>query len=277
MSKSANNYIDDNSIWLRLKNGKEVPRYLYKYKASLPNLSQEKLITLLNKPDIRYTELEENEKLWFEFIQLVCEEKIYLSDPRQFNDPFEFRPTKESFRKAFPKLPDEILNGIYKHNNYARNMGVFCFTSKNDNIPMWSHYASCHKGYCVIFNVKQMFENDNNPVGSTIQVDYQHTRDDLDLHGWKTNDEEYLRKFILTKAKHWEYENEYRCFKPCKNEKERIIALPKCSVKGIICGCKMDKFLREKFKKLGDEKQIAVYFAEISSDKYAIDIPGWNE
>ncbi len=36
-------------------------------------------------------------------------------------------------------------------------IGILCFTEKNDNLLMWSHYANSHKGFVLEFYPEHQF------------------------------------------------------------------------------------------------------------------------
>jgi hypothetical protein len=49
------------------------------------------------------------------------------------------------------KQLDELLDHINK------TYGIFCLTRSNDNIPMWTHYASDHQGLVIEFDAEHPF------------------------------------------------------------------------------------------------------------------------
>lgn len=55
---------------------------------------------------------------------------------------------------------DELIERInLKLSQIINNSAVACFTTRNDNFLMWSHYASSHKGICLEFDVSRQDDN----------------------------------------------------------------------------------------------------------------------
>ncbi|MBI9010506.1 MAG: hypothetical protein JEZ05_10825 [Tenericutes bacterium] len=117
--------------------------------------------------------------------------QLYFNSPTKFNDPFDckfnsfYRGKEEDWINAFKNrspriikqmIEDNLKSGIFKRkgNEIAYNptnrrhidIGgcslhgtvsetslprVCCFSETADNILLWSHYADCHKGVCLIF------------------------------------------------------------------------------------------------------------------------------
>src|SRR5260221_11391867 len=106
----------------------------------------------------------------FVFQQLTNNE-FWFSNPQDFNDPYDCnigfskKEYSEGEIQAFwegANASEEIKNQSIKDwitdqsliekslfvpiRNLLREKGLACFTSKNDSILMWSHYADSHKG-----------------------------------------------------------------------------------------------------------------------------------
>lgn len=94
--------------------------------------------------------------------------------------------------------------------NTVRQLQVSCFSSKCDNMLMWSHYSSNHSGICIGFDL------DEEEFGSTLQK-VEYTTEMPDKIPFKIIDESnealirhLLLKQIKTKSIDWVYEDEYR-------------------------------------------------------------------
>lgn len=115
-------------------------------------------------------------------VDLLCERvkpvfeecKLWFFSPTYFNDPFDCKiypniPSDEEFAKylaihaenATPVDYQAIFEGIRKFgpglakraiDDVMNKSGVKCFTPKDANILMWSHYANSHKGICLEFD-----------------------------------------------------------------------------------------------------------------------------
>src|SRR3954452_10247322 len=119
---------------------------------------------------------------------LLRECEIYFASPADFNDPLDskvhlnFPSAPEPFRdyveallgKYFPALTpeqcreraNEIVDTKQPHCNAplqqalidsaqqdVNRIGVFCLCERPDNVLMWSHYADCHRGLCLEFEI----------------------------------------------------------------------------------------------------------------------------
>lgn len=160
--------------------------------------------------------------------------KLYHSAPAELNDPFECRPmfqwpsTPQDARemrkhvikqgrkrglslrdaeKVASRLMSEPRDSEAENlmASAARaafgNARLCCFTTHNDNLLMWSHYAESHSGFCIEFDAKKP------PFANAFKVNYDSS------YPWVTyplykND--IIMSPMLTKSTCWSYENEYR-------------------------------------------------------------------
>jgi hypothetical protein len=146
-----------------------------------------------------------------------------------FNDPFEvlidhFRFIGNFEKQKHLKGMEEELNEYFEISvqliaEAVKSVGVLCFTSKNDNHLMWSHYADSHKGFCLGYKRN----SEENVWRATRPVNYVDDITDLfngivgNISKWKVRDhrppEEVIKnaeKVIYTKNSQWAYENEWR-------------------------------------------------------------------
>jgi hypothetical protein len=118
---------------------------------------------------------------------ILRESKLYFASPLEFNDPFDCKAARMSFRaltivkeqylrellkKREPHLPKHERNRKVRQvlqnrgnevfeKTHARFLekrvpaetAVLCLSEKNDDILMWSHYAYGHTGVCLGFRV----------------------------------------------------------------------------------------------------------------------------
>lgn len=123
----------------------------------------------------KYRSLSDRSKEYTLDIFRKCE--LYFSAPNSFNDPFDckIRPivkSREQLAKNIAKshsLPydnDEVENSVKADptietrlikavDDVMNTHGICCFSEKSSDILMWSHYADCHKGICLEFDVKK--------------------------------------------------------------------------------------------------------------------------
>lgn len=79
-----------------------------------------------------------------------------------------------------------------------------CFSTKNDDILLWSHYAEQHKGLSIAFNTESLCSRgldfkEINYVNKRVQIP---SADDISTS--------FISNLITSKAKHWKYEKEWR-------------------------------------------------------------------
>lgn len=156
------------------------------------------------------------------WINELYEEKVYMCNPSEFNDPFD-----SSFCINNDKHINYLLNKVFgeieidevskaRFDNYSLKMydtvfsaiketfRVACFSTIYDSILMWSHYAGSHTGYCIEYD----FEKINMVTDSIYPAIYSNKRyDDTDYVIGKSQDG---INHLLYKASEWSYENEWR-------------------------------------------------------------------
>lgn len=164
--------------------------------------------------------------------KLLVEGELYHSRPDTFNDPFECKPfwvwptnpnKVKAIRQYLIKLlvgngqirkqAEAIVSTAMKNRSIIESVlgNVFsktyqevrisCFTVDPKNLLFWSHYANSHKGFCL------QFKTQNLPISSAFKVKYQDEYPEIQYPH-----EHDLDRFIpiLTKSKHWKYEEEFR-------------------------------------------------------------------
>jgi len=175
---------------------------------------------------------------------MLIKREIFLSSPGNFNDPFDgalpYRPDpidsdpvkikaklEQLAPKQFPqfaydpkKLEEEsakqlfhIMQGPeeYFQDNYGykpadldQMFGVVSLTPHPHNILLWSHYAEKHQGFALGFNTEKLVQFIS---GKFKKVNYE---DDIPIISMLDGDQGLMDKLIYTKAKIWNYEDEYR-------------------------------------------------------------------
>jgi hypothetical protein len=146
--------------------------------------------------------------------------------------------------------------------------GIVSFSEKPDNLLMFAHYAKDHTGYCLKY--KRSAEN---VLSMTRAVNYEEHYPKFSLL-----DSEFRKKgtlgdkVLLTKAKCWEYEDEWRV--SFANLPRRIIKSPHSILEGIIFGCNMRPEQREEIFKLNKRraKPVAIFEARKKKFEFALEI-----
>ena len=191
-----------------------IPRYLYKFE----KINEQTLRNLKNAQLFFNTPSSFNDP----FDCSILETSVILDNSDYvdiFNHYFnEHDIILKSEIKDISDIPEKYKKQIYsgiqntlkqKQHQYLYNTGCTCFSERKDHILMWSHYADCHKGFCLEFNTSfQPFQN-------AMQVNYSYDYPSINLKKLILNHQahdEGLLSPILTKHKCWCYEKEWRIF-----------------------------------------------------------------
>lgn len=235
---------------------------------------------------------------------------LKLSTFGEFNDPFEMIPGHELLKQDSETINFILENDSSEGDSYYENyidimagsrasLGVMYFTSKVDNLLMWSHYANNHEGICVefdrearIFNGKYKdsgladFEglegynsgNIYDNVGTLKKVEYSNKRPLI----WHTSELISDTKSWLVKSKEWEweYEDEYRLILPTDRAEQRTIngkdmlfyKMDINIIKSIIMGCQVEKSTKKEIFKFCSDLNICLKESFISPTDYKLDI-----
>lgn len=220
---------------------------------------------------------------------------IWLSPPAQLNDPFECRPwftfdgTQEQIvevlarvlRRQNPALTAEnatvhaadiLLEGRHRDPRTWENLrqevltmlgnriGLYCLSTNNDNILMWSHYANNHQGYCLEFEAA-----DHTPVFGTAQ-EVKYSTDFPVVDFFNTPNEEQVDLIFLTKFAGWSYENEWRIIDHMSGPGAH--EYPPELLRGVIFGIRMPEADRAKIRAWVDKRDHPVKFYEARQDSH---------
>ena len=243
-------------------------------------------------------------------INLLQNNRLYFSSPIKFNDPFDCRVAPnysigsdkdiynkmyEHNKEVYPNLSYGVLRKITgkdfaKNVNIIKNpelfskrindmidqlIGVFTMTEDNENILMWSHYAESHKGFCVEFNPKRLFEICYNyiKIGDLIvskKVKYSSTYPLINPYKVSASYEEYM-DWLTVKSSVWEYEKEWRLI--YSNHPNEQVDFPDEIIKaiyfGVYCSDENIKMVIELTK---NKKVVPKYYkAKLKNNEFGID------
>jgi len=212
---------------------------------------------------------------------------IYLNSREQFNDPFDFLPkligklkkhdlsknlnpiyklNRQERRKAVAdKNPEEIFFRHY--NKMINSFGIKSFSSDINNILLWSHYSNGHNGFCV------KFIPIDSELKNAISVNYSDFRPEIkkaDFIYRKPGFSKELPKALLTKAKYWGYEKEFRIIK--NNAANKYEMINPEEVDSIYFGIKTENANVEKIRDINKNKNIKFFKCEIDENSYSLKI-----
>lgn len=217
---------------------------------------------------------------------------VWLSCPTVFNDPFDCAinlstdKLKESLDHAISVIAEK--RGIFKEEllNYDKvtfgdeiayeklrkslksamqEIGVLCLSATPIEILMWSHYADNHKGFCVEYDFSE---------GTVLRriarpVFYSENIPELSLKNIPANAQNnFLDICIFTKAKQWEYEQEWRAI---MHEGNRCFQAPS-EVKSIIFGARMPVDEKIMIHQALRNRNILFKEAKLREDRFAIEV-----
>jgi len=232
-------------------------------------------------------------------------DKLYFSNPDNFNDPFDcsIRPvytkgevedfvddfkyavmhiqkcTEDIARQYIEKRFNENIETLkeemfqYYKKIVLRQFGVFCLSAKNNDLLMWGHYADSHKGFCLEFiKEKDHFFRESK------EVDYPEDNN-YPEYDWPKNPDEMMamsEKIILTKARHWVYEEEWRVINPPNEMTDSYMGHERSyaqeSLASVIFGMSMPEENRKLIRKITSDKNIKYKEAIASNNKFKIEI-----
>lgn len=222
----------------------------------------------------------------------LLNETVWLSKPTSFNDPFDCAITlsKDKLKESMDHAVSEIARmhhiskeQIANHDkltpqdensyewlrtslkNTMQEVGVLCLSRTPSEILMWSHYADNHKGFCVEYDCTEgtLLKKLAQPVR------YSDSIPALSLANLPSGAENnFLDACIYTKAKQWEYEQEWRVI---MHEGGRVFNAPSATT-SIIFGARMP--IEEKvmlYQALRHKSEIAFKEARLLEDRFAIE------
>ena len=214
----------------------------------------------------------ENEKSVERLRWEIVERGIYFQSPLEMNDPydcfcrFDIGTTKEERNRTLEYLKDhapeeKIAASHLSRHQFAQYIfdkmvekgtdqlaqdyravfarrGLCCFTEDPRSILMWAHYASGHKGVCLIYEAEQGLVES----GLLHRVNYCHEPPTMRLYEYEAYNGDHHEKWgkltSRTKFSHWNYENEWRLLskKVGPMSQEELVGL---KLVGVICGSSM--------------------------------------
>lgn len=227
--------------------------------------------------------------------EVLLDNKIYCTCPFDFNDPFDCRPrvvvgnTSKQIKEA-QKVIENILKKRTSLDRPSRKMeakriireirnseglteafaallrraGVYCLTSKRDNLLMWAHYADKHRGFCLEFV--------SNPPGSFFSKaePIRYKKDYPIVKVFAADKEIWGKESFLTKSIDWEYEDEWRL----TSRQSGHLDFPPELLTGLILGCKIKSEHTDLIKEwiTKREQPIKLEKAVMNNKQFRVDI-----
>lgn len=210
-------------------------------------------------------------KFDYSFSASLQEKKKYLHGVLSWREPNWDRHQRRSWISAnihqFNGKDNEFLNTLKQGTeNLLSGIGIYSLSRKPDDILMWSHYANSHEGFCVQFldddyelfiaRAQKVVYSEEYPIVNRIIDDDMTT----------------LEKSLLTKAKRWEYEEEWRIID--HKDGPSIKQFPSHLLKGVIFGCKMSDKYKDSIRGWCSNRAepVSFYQAREASGVYSLEI-----
>jgi Protein of unknown function (DUF2971) len=212
-----------------------IPERLYKYQP----IHERAEATNLEAPDCSFEKLIETNYS----LQNLSKKQVWFEDPTTFNDPLDGVPPI-----AYTDLPKSWGTGHLRA-NLSRVWNIACFSERNDNTQMWSHYASKHTGFCIEFDtsyepfrhaLRVKYSDKPLKIRKSMKPSIKEIEGRILSVATRCYDITPLETKMLTlKAMDWEYEREWRVIhpKPCGRENK---IQPQC-ITAIYFGAAMKK------------------------------------
>jgi hypothetical protein len=157
--------------------------------------------------------------------------EVYLTPPKYFNDPWDFRIRSEARTEAevakelASPSPPQDMSGFTRYMNSAsvlegeacalqdglsKMIGLICLTEDPLSRLMWAHYGGSHRGFVAEFEHGEEdaseagFRLRSGPFGPALKVKY------LPKHPLLKRDTSNMEEVCLTKHEYWKREDEWR-------------------------------------------------------------------
>jgi hypothetical protein len=209
---------------------------LYKYRSpvtdfssSNPKCNTAKIFTESALYYAKPSTLNDPYEAHLEFDFSACEEKAQISHLRVLrernrllgNHMETLQQTWEQVKRNVKIQMDHINRNTMDFNSYYRdtmdNNGVLSLSEQRNNLLMWAHYASEHKGICLGFDWKET------GLPPAKEVAYLSMYRLVDI--WAYTEDELVEIACFQKSAEWSYEREWRSFSHAEYERYRELQL----------------------------------------------------
>lgn len=225
---------------------------------------------------------------------ILKDNQFYLAPPSSFNDPFDCRifaqfvdltqNELEEYAKKIVQgsnLPvdqeqliiNKIKNDPEAHqanfervstDNFDKFLGIISFSTKWDNLLMWSHYGNMHKGFCIGLDEEKLQAEFK--FGASGLVNYPTNKKYPKISPLTDGDNSSFFTTVYNKSIDWIYENEYR-FASIKRpngfkKEDRIMTFSNESIKEVILGLNSSEETDNEILEICAERKIPLYKAK---------------
>jgi len=234
---------------------------------------------------------------------IVLDAKIWFARATELMDPFEvvFSFTPESLEESCIRTFAGVHSTSYDEakifynklissgkwtvedsvrqtiNVQKRKLLICSLTKDNENILMWSHYASNHRGICIEFCIKDdynFYEQSGHNINCDrclYEVEYSENLCTVDLNA--ENPASELKKAPTRKYCDWKYEKEYRLIlmdNGNSTTKGELIPFNRKILTGIFMGMDISVDDKNYCSSICKELGIALYSSKRDPNRYGI-------
>lgn len=150
---------------------------------------------------------------------------FYLSNPSDFNDPFDCNLNLVKTNEKLEKLKTVKRNVIY-------NIGITSLSEEIENPLMWAHYTNNYSGFALSFGDRIDIQERKEFFGRHTITRVIYPKAPVIIKAEYPFAEHYL---LTTKFKHWQYEKEWRIICDLK-QKHRELEYDPNFVKALYIG-----------------------------------------
>ncbi|SFI11132.1 DUF2971 domain-containing protein [Halpernia frigidisoli] len=212
----------------------------------------------------------DGKKLLDRDVESIYYSYMWFSDLESLNDKNEGLHSLDKFKDnvdGVTKLMD-VLN-LKKHDDEVNNdylmavknainlhkklVGIFSLTTDNLNNLMWSHYANCHKGYCIEYEFNKLADLKLNELNCSSLKDFDSFEKVIyDNKIFELTDVNFspkdFKKIIIRKTKEWSYEKEFRIISKVCGSYQHEPTIIKSIVFGISSSEDVKTYIMEKLQ-----------------------------
>ena len=105
----------------------------------------------------KYYSLEGDPQMDKTKMETLRENRIWLSLPSEFNDPFEgkyaYLTEHDIEEMGLPGASINLWTAVM--NSIREYITITCFSQSPDSMPMWAYYGNNHRGFCVEYSIEE--------------------------------------------------------------------------------------------------------------------------
>lgn len=139
--------------------------------------------------------------------------------------------TVSHLRETFVKAANEAMEAAIR--DFLKTKGVACFSEKNNDLLMWSHYGGHYKGCCL------EFATNSEPFSKISKVHYRSAPPSLQVKSILFDEDFHIvQELFCTKSEAWKYEAEWRAI---HHQAGTEFGYPATALTGIYFGPDIDR------------------------------------